>query len=155
MAISIHLNGICQRKLNFLISSGASSGLFPTLWLRLKDLDDEYKNEMLATKINKPIGGDICFKMRTHLERINDGRIVAMASGVKFGRRPYSKAALIRQLINQKQSEKITLEKAEVSRAAYFRLKKSETPQKGNTNHDFKRTILSREQVIQQIIIGN
>ena len=40
------------------------------------------------------------------LERTNDGRIVAMASGVIFGRKPQSKAGFVRQLINQKQSEK-------------------------------------------------
>ena len=66
------------------------------------------------------------------LERTNDGRSVAMASGVKFGRKPHSKAALVRQLINQKQSEKIILEKTGVSRATYFRLKKSENNQKSS-----------------------
>ena len=66
------------------------------------------------------------------LERTNDGRIVAMASGVKFGRKPHSKAALVRQLINQKLSEKIILEKTGVSRATYFRLKKSENNQKSS-----------------------
>jgi DNA invertase Pin-like site-specific DNA recombinase len=49
------------------------------------------------------------------LERTNDGRIVAMASGVKFGRKPHSKTALVRQLIKQHQSEKIVLERTGVS----------------------------------------
>jgi DNA invertase Pin-like site-specific DNA recombinase len=92
------------------------------------------------------------------LERTNDGRIVAMASGVKFGRKPHSKAALVRQLINQKLSEKIILEKTGVSRATYFRLKNLKiikNHQKDNINHDLKRTIISREQVIQQIMIRN
>ena len=55
----IPLNEIYQHKLNFLIGAGASSGLFPTLWLPLKDSDDEENNETietLATKLDK--GGE-------------------------------------------------------------------------------------------------
>ncbi|HDL8467710.1 TPA: recombinase family protein [Yersinia enterocolitica] len=65
-----------------------------------------------------------------NLERTNDGRIVAMELGVKFGRKPHSKSAFFRQLINQNQSEKIALERTGASRATYFRLKKLETKQK-------------------------
>ncbi|MDA5496268.1 resolvase [Yersinia aleksiciae] len=64
------------------------------------------------------------------LERTNDGRIVAMELGVKFGRKPHSKSAFFWQLINQNQSEKIALEITRASRATYFRLKKLETKQK-------------------------
>ncbi|WP_417529099.1 hypothetical protein [Marinomonas shanghaiensis] len=58
MATSIHLAEIYQRKLNFLIGSGASSDLFPTLWLPLIDSDDKTSNETietLATKLDKLI----------------------------------------------------------------------------------------------------
>lgn len=50
---SIPLNEIYQHKLNFLIGAGASSGLFPTLWLPLKDSDDEKKNETIETLATK------------------------------------------------------------------------------------------------------
>ncbi|MEZ8739566.1 hypothetical protein AB6E21_06025 [Photobacterium swingsii] len=65
MATSIHLTEIYQRKLNFLIGSGASSGLFPTLWLPLIDSDDETKNETietLATKLDKLAEKDSLYK---------------------------------------------------------------------------------------------
>lgn len=65
MATSIHLTEIYQRKLNFLIGSGASSGLFPTLWLPLIDSDDETKNETietLATKLDKLAEKDSRYK---------------------------------------------------------------------------------------------
>lgn len=53
---SIPLNKIYQHKLNFLIGAGASSGLFPTLWLAVKDSDNPEKEETietLATKLNQ------------------------------------------------------------------------------------------------------
>lgn len=53
---TIPLNEIYQHKLNFLLGSGASSGLFPTLWLPIKDSDNEENNETietLATKLDK------------------------------------------------------------------------------------------------------
>ncbi|MEZ9336080.1 hypothetical protein AB4171_25610 [Vibrio sp. 10N.286.51.A4] len=65
MATSIHLTEIYQRKLNFLIGSGASSGLFPTLWLPLIDSDDETKKETietLATKLDKLAEKDSRYK---------------------------------------------------------------------------------------------
>lgn len=52
----ISLNEIYQHKLNFLIGSGASSGLFPTLWLPIKNHDNPEKEETietLATKLDK------------------------------------------------------------------------------------------------------
>ncbi|TMX38434.1 hypothetical protein [Vibrio sp. Hep-1b-8] len=49
----IPLNEIYQHKLNFLIGAGASSGLFPTLWLPIKDSDDEEKNETIETLATK------------------------------------------------------------------------------------------------------
>lgn len=56
------------------------------------------------------------------LERTNDGRIAAMASGVRFGRKqhPATASALIRQGM----SFKVVSEKTGISRPAYFRLKK-------------------------------
>lgn len=41
------------------------------------------------------------------LERTNDGRVVAMAAGIKFGRKPHQKSAMARELIRQKISGKI------------------------------------------------
>ncbi len=61
----IRLNEIYQHKLNFLIGSGASSGLFPTLWLPIKDADDELNNETietLATKLDRLADKDARFK---------------------------------------------------------------------------------------------
>lgn len=50
---SIPLNEIYQHKLNFLIGAGASSGLFPTLWLALKDSDNREKEETIETLATK------------------------------------------------------------------------------------------------------
>ena len=50
---SIPLNDIYQQKLNFLIGAGASSGLFPTLWLSIKDSDDNSKEETIETLATK------------------------------------------------------------------------------------------------------
>ena len=50
---SIPLNEIYQHKLNFLIGAGASSGLFPTLWLPLKDSDNKENNETIETLATK------------------------------------------------------------------------------------------------------
>ncbi len=50
---SIPLNEIYQHKLNFLIGAGASSGIFPTLWLSVKDSDDETKEETIETLATK------------------------------------------------------------------------------------------------------
>lgn len=50
----VQLKDIYQQNLNFLIGAGASSGLFPTLWLDIKDSDspdDEETIETLATKL--------------------------------------------------------------------------------------------------------
>ncbi|WP_080973051.1 hypothetical protein [Aeromonas hydrophila] len=62
---NIPLQEIYQHNLNFLIGSGASSGLFPTLWVPLKDSDDDSKNETietLATKLDKLSEKDPRFK---------------------------------------------------------------------------------------------
>jgi hypothetical protein len=50
---SIPLNDIYQQKLNFLVGAGASSGLFPTLWLSVKDSDDASKEETIETLATK------------------------------------------------------------------------------------------------------
>lgn len=58
------------------------------------------------------------------LERTNDGRHVAMAAGVKFGRKPHLKSDAAILLIYQKQPARLVMEKTGISRATYFRLKK-------------------------------
>ncbi|MEN4240324.1 recombinase family protein [Serratia marcescens] len=58
------------------------------------------------------------------LERTNEGRIAAMASGVKFGRKPHRQSDMVRELITQDAPEKTILEKTGVSRATFYRLKK-------------------------------
>lgn len=58
------------------------------------------------------------------LERTNDGRVAAMASGVKFGRKQHSATVPALELIQQGQSFKAVAEKTGISRATYFRLKK-------------------------------
>ena len=58
------------------------------------------------------------------LERTNDGRIAAMAAGVKFGRKPHKKSEIARELIHQNQSVSFVIERTGISRATYFRLKK-------------------------------
>lgn len=50
---SIPLSGIYQHKLNFLIGAGASSGLFPTLWLSVKDSENPSKEETIETLATK------------------------------------------------------------------------------------------------------
>ncbi|GJL00251.1 DNA invertase [Klebsiella oxytoca] len=58
------------------------------------------------------------------LERTNDGRMIAMAAGVKFGRKPHQKSAMARELISREIPVKTVMEKTGISRATYFRLKK-------------------------------
>ncbi|ERT12239.1 recombinase family protein [Photorhabdus temperata] len=58
------------------------------------------------------------------LERTNDGRVAAMESGVKFGRKPHKKSAIAQELIRQNQPAKTVMERTGISRATYFRLKK-------------------------------
>ncbi len=45
------------------------------------------------------------------LERTNEGRIAATASGVKFGRKPHSQSAMERGLIVQDAPEKTVLDR--------------------------------------------
>ncbi|HBU6430630.1 recombinase family protein [Klebsiella michiganensis] len=59
------------------------------------------------------------------LERTNDGRIAAMASGVRFGRKPHPATALALNMIRQGVAFKTVTEKTGISRPTYFRLKKS------------------------------
>lgn len=58
------------------------------------------------------------------LERTNDGRAIAMASGVRFGRKPHHSTFLALNLIRLGQSLKVVKEKTGISRATYFQLKK-------------------------------
>ena len=50
---SVPLSDIYQHRLNFLIGAGASSGLFPTLWLSVKDSEDNDKEETIETLATK------------------------------------------------------------------------------------------------------
>lgn len=50
---SIPINEIYQHKLNFIIGAGASSGLFPTLWLAVKDSDKQESEETVETLATK------------------------------------------------------------------------------------------------------
>jgi len=59
------------------------------------------------------------------LERTNDGRQAAMAAGIKFGRKPHKNSDLAKKLISQNVSVKEVITKSGISRATYFRLKKS------------------------------
>lgn len=58
------------------------------------------------------------------LERTNDGRQAAMASGVKFGRKIHKGTELAKSLIARKISMEDVIDKTGVSRSTYFRLKK-------------------------------
>lgn len=58
------------------------------------------------------------------LERTNDGRVIAMAAGVKFGRKPHSKSVIALQFIHQKMTAEAVMNKTGISRATYYRLKK-------------------------------
>jgi DNA invertase Pin-like site-specific DNA recombinase len=59
------------------------------------------------------------------LERTNDGRKAAMAAGIKFGRKPHKGSDLAKKLISQNVSVKEVIAQSGISRATYFRLKKS------------------------------
>ena len=58
------------------------------------------------------------------LERTNDGRIVALAAGVKFGRKIHPQTPAALTLILQGETVNSVTEKTGVSRATYFRLKR-------------------------------
>lgn len=58
------------------------------------------------------------------LERTNDGRKLALAAGVKFGRKPHKGTDVAVKLINQGTSSKEVMNESRISRATYFRLKK-------------------------------
>ncbi|MFC0139530.1 recombinase family protein [Erwinia mallotivora] len=60
--------------------------------------------------------------------RTNDGRAIAMASGVRFRRKPHHATFSALDLIRQGQSLKAVTEKTGISRATYFRLKKRSEP---------------------------
>jgi hypothetical protein len=58
----IKLEDIYDKNINFLIGSGASSGLFPTLELKMKNGDKQHTIETLATLINKSSSPNNRFK---------------------------------------------------------------------------------------------
>jgi DNA invertase Pin-like site-specific DNA recombinase len=57
------------------------------------------------------------------LERTNDGRIAALAAGVKFGRKKHPRTPTALELISQGESLSSVTEKTGISRSTYFRLK--------------------------------
>ena len=59
------------------------------------------------------------------LERTNEGREVALAAGVKFGRKPHKGTKAAMQLITQGLPLKEVTSQTGISRSTYFRLKKS------------------------------
>lgn len=59
------------------------------------------------------------------LERTNDGRVAAMATGVRFGRKPHPATSSAQTLIRQGLSFKAVQEETGISRATYFRLKRN------------------------------
>ncbi|ECI4026913.1 recombinase family protein [Salmonella enterica] len=61
------------------------------------------------------------------LERTNEGRTAAMASGVRFGRKPHMATAAAQMQIRQGHSYKEVAQKTGISRATYYRLKKKLT----------------------------
>lgn len=58
------------------------------------------------------------------LERTNEGRVAAMSSGVKFGRKLHSGTSSALYLIEQGESLNNVISKTGISRATFFRLKK-------------------------------
>lgn len=61
------------------------------------------------------------------LERTNDGRTAAMASGVRFGRKTHPATAIAQRQIQQGLSFNEVKVKSGISRATYYRLKKKLT----------------------------
>ncbi|WP_230513995.1 recombinase family protein [Limnobaculum parvum] len=59
------------------------------------------------------------------LERTNNGRVAAMATGVRFGRKPHPTTSSAQALIKQELSFKAVQKKTGISRATYFRLKRN------------------------------
>ncbi|MCW6556845.1 recombinase family protein [Yersinia ruckeri] len=72
------------------------------------------------------------------LERTNDGRIVALAAGVKFGRKIHPRTPAALALILRGETMNSVTEKTGVSRATYFRLKRK-------IKNDVKNEQLSHE----------
>lgn len=60
-----------------------------------------------------------------NLERTNNGRVAAMDSGARFGRKPHPATALALALIRQGLPFKTVSVKTGISRPTYFRLRKS------------------------------
>lgn len=60
------------------------------------------------------------------LERTNEGRVAAMASGVKFGRKLHSGTSSALVLIERGEQQKNVTAKTGISRATYFRLKRKQ-----------------------------
>ncbi|MCA6914395.1 MULTISPECIES: hypothetical protein [Enterobacterales] len=59
------------------------------------------------------------------VERTNNGKVVAMAAGVKFGRKPHQSSGMALELIHFDILIKVMMGKTGISRATYFRLKLS------------------------------
>jgi DNA invertase Pin-like site-specific DNA recombinase len=59
------------------------------------------------------------------LERTNEGREAAMEQGIQFGRKPHKGSNKALKMIKKGMAAKEVIESAGISRATYFRLKKS------------------------------
>ena len=59
------------------------------------------------------------------LERTNEGRLAARLSGVKFGRKPHKNTEQAKHLICQDVPSKEVMARTGISRATYFRLKRT------------------------------
>ncbi len=59
------------------------------------------------------------------LERTNEGRLAAMASGIQFGAKPHKGTKKALKMIRKGVAAKEVMETAGISRATYFRLKKA------------------------------
>lgn len=59
------------------------------------------------------------------LQRTDAVRLAAMATGVKYGRKPHQKSIIARNVIAQKFSAKVVMEETGIFRATDFRLVKT------------------------------
>jgi DNA invertase Pin-like site-specific DNA recombinase len=59
------------------------------------------------------------------LERTNEGRQAAIEKGIKFGRKPHKSTGKAQKMIKDGRAAKEVMEFTGISRATYFRLKKS------------------------------
>lgn len=91
----------------------------------IRFLENGFSTEGTMGKMIIQILADVAEAERERiLERTNDGRIVAIAFGVKFGRKLYVSTHLAMTLILEGQSFRTVAEKTHISCATYYRLKR-------------------------------